>query len=149
MPAVRVGDTWTFDLTPDDLPAYPNPHIWPVSDPGDLPGPEDYHVMFTGMLEWTDPEGDPEFVESAYSLSLEAANDQSWDSTVLPNYKQSYVSTPGGLSRFPFIAQGVVQVPENLAFQVSGYSAGGTETVPVPIAHLLEARLVFTIVTAR
>jgi hypothetical protein len=125
----KLGDAYFFSLPNATLKGPQDPSLWYVF--GKVP-PGDYHVVFTGMLQWSDPANSPATLRNiGAALDLDAFDDsgnliQTWNSDVYVRVSRTYMSAPDLSGSAPqtahFTEQTVIHVPAgyNLALMQLG-----------------------------
>ncbi len=145
MVAVRVGDTYSFDIVNSDIPS--TDPVWVLL--GDVPE-EDYHVILTGRVKWQDPAGDP--AERVVSIALDldafdaAGNPIDWDSRIHGHVDETYQTRSGDQKDRPIVVQSTVHVPAGATLKLMLYDNQPPST---PALRFEDGRVVLVVVTAQ
>ena len=147
MPPIRVGDTWTFDATPQDF----LPGDGAVENLGAIPSPESYHIIMTGRVRWQDPDGAQVPRTLALDLTIDGYDANGalvdWESGLHFQVNRNYDTVDSAIYEEPCVTQSTAELPaavETLRLQVLDQSGG---PAPQYTPQLLELRVVATLVT--
>jgi hypothetical protein len=149
MPAIRVGDSWTFDVP--RTPFVRGQYVF--CDLGSLPAEETLHGFMTARVTWDDP---LLAYERLLAINIELAAYAAggtylsdWDNGLFIVQDRRYY-TDGHNDRHdqPLVAQAILTLPPNAALlRLSLLDQSGDDAGPSPV--LEEARLVFSVVSTR
>jgi hypothetical protein len=140
MPVKRIGSAYQFDLPQADLPTSP---IWDLLGEVD---PGDYHVVFTGAVEWSDSIVQPRMINIA--LDLDGFNPDGtfadWESGIHAHVDESYTAAGPAQHNRTLVQQSVVHIPADVTLKMMRLDQSNM-TQPVPL-RFLGGQLVLTVV---